>query len=90
MQVISTEIAGVREIRPVRHRDPRGFFSEIFREDVLRRADIVSLHINLTPETRGFINTKTIALMKQDAILINTARGGVVVEHHTNWPMSMA
>jgi D-3-phosphoglycerate dehydrogenase len=50
------------------------------REDVLRRADIVSLHINLTPETRGFINTKTIALMKQDAILINTARGGVVVE----------
>ena len=36
MQVISTEIAEVREIRPVRHRDPRGFFSEIFREDVLR------------------------------------------------------
>ena len=40
MQVISTEIAGVREIRPVRHRDPRGFFSEIFREDVLRRHGI--------------------------------------------------
>jgi dTDP-4-dehydrorhamnose 3,5-epimerase len=36
MQVISTEIAEVKEIRPVRHRDPRGFFSEIFREDVLR------------------------------------------------------
>jgi dTDP-4-dehydrorhamnose 3,5-epimerase len=37
MDVISTEIADVKEIRPVRHRDPRGFFSEIFREDVLRR-----------------------------------------------------
>ena len=40
MQVISTEIAEVKEISPVRHRDPRGFFSEIFREDVLRRHGI--------------------------------------------------
>jgi dTDP-4-dehydrorhamnose 3,5-epimerase len=40
MQVISTEIADVKEIRPVRHRDPRGFFSEVFREDVLRRHGI--------------------------------------------------
>ena len=40
MQIISTEIAEVKEIRPVRHRDPRGFFSEIFREDVLRRHGI--------------------------------------------------
>jgi dTDP-4-dehydrorhamnose 3,5-epimerase len=37
MLVISTEIADVKEIRPVRHHDPRGFFSEIFREDVLRQ-----------------------------------------------------
>ncbi len=50
------------------------------REDVLRRADIVSLHINLTAETRGFINAERIAMMKPDAILINTARGGVVVD----------
>ena len=35
MQVISTAIPEVKEIRPVRHRDPRGFFSEIFRADVL-------------------------------------------------------
>ena len=40
MRVISTEIADVKEIRPVRHRDPRGFFSEIFREDVLRQHGI--------------------------------------------------
>ena len=50
------------------------------REDVLRQADIVSLHMNLTPDTRGFINKRTIALMKDGAILINTARGGIVVE----------
>ena len=35
------------------------------REDVLRQADIVSLHINLTPETRGFINKERIAMMKE-------------------------
>jgi dTDP-4-dehydrorhamnose 3,5-epimerase len=40
MQVVPTEIAEVLEIKPVRHRDPRGFFSEIFREDVLRRHGI--------------------------------------------------
>jgi hypothetical protein len=36
MQIVPTAIEEVKEIRPVRHRDPRGFFSEIFREDVLR------------------------------------------------------
>ena len=40
MQVISTAIAEVKEIRPIRHRDPRGFFSEIFRETVLRQHGI--------------------------------------------------
>ncbi|HEY2586898.1 MAG TPA: phosphoglycerate dehydrogenase [Tepidisphaeraceae bacterium] len=49
-------------------------------EDLLRRADIVSLHSNLTPQTRGMINKNTIALMKDRAILINTGRGGLVVE----------
>ena len=50
------------------------------RNEVLRRADVVSLHTNLTPETRGFINKQTLALMKDGAILINTGRGGLVVE----------
>jgi D-3-phosphoglycerate dehydrogenase / 2-oxoglutarate reductase len=49
-------------------------------EDLLRRADVVSLHANLTPQTRGMINKNSIALMKDRAILINTARGGLVVE----------
>ena len=50
------------------------------REDVLRRADVVSLHMNLTPETRGLINKDTLALMKDGAILVNTGRGGLVVD----------
>src|SRR5436305_4595734 len=40
MQVIPTDIAEVKEIRPIRHGDARGFFSEIFRDDVLRKHGI--------------------------------------------------
>jgi D-3-phosphoglycerate dehydrogenase len=47
---------------------------------VLRRADVVSLHTNLTSETREFVNRNTIALMKDNAILVNTGRGGLVNE----------
>jgi D-3-phosphoglycerate dehydrogenase len=46
--------------------------------DLLSRADIVSLHIPLTPETHHLINTERLAQMKPGAILINTARGGLV------------
>jgi D-3-phosphoglycerate dehydrogenase / 2-oxoglutarate reductase len=49
-------------------------------EDALKVADIVSLHMNLSSETRGFINKDRIKLMKKGAFLINTARGGLVVE----------
>jgi|SRR5450759_764164 glyoxylate reductase len=47
-------------------------------DDLLRQADFVSLHINLTPQNRGLIGPRELALMKPTAILINTARGPVV------------
>jgi glyoxylate reductase len=49
-------------------------------EDLLARADIVSVHLALTPETRGILDARRIALMKRDAVLVNTARGGIVDE----------
>ena len=49
-------------------------------EDVLARSDVVSLHVPLTSETTNLIDARRIALMKRDAILVNTARGGVVDE----------
>ena len=47
-------------------------------DDIFRQADIVSLHLALKPETRKLVNAARLALMKPNAILINTARGEVV------------
>lgn len=46
--------------------------------DMLRLADVVSLHCPLNDATRGLIGAAELALMKRDALLINTARGGLV------------
>lgn len=48
------------------------------KEELLRTADFISLHLRLVPETRGFLGRKEFSLMKRSAILINTARGAVV------------
>jgi phosphoglycerate dehydrogenase-like enzyme len=48
------------------------------KEDILREADFVSLHLRLTPETRGFLTRREFALMKKTSILINTGRGALV------------
>lgn len=46
--------------------------------DVLRQADIISLHVPATKETRGMIGEAELAMMKHTAVLINVARGAVV------------
>ena len=49
-------------------------------EELLAQSDIISLHCPLTPATEGLINKKTIAAMKDGAILINTSRGPLLAE----------
>ena len=49
-------------------------------DELLREADIVSLHVNLCEETRGFFGRREFARMKPGSILINTARGELVDE----------
>lgn len=49
-------------------------------DDLLRQSDIVSLNCPLSPETKGMIDARAFGLMKRGALLVNVARGGVVVE----------
>ncbi|SFJ98221.1 D-2-hydroxyacid dehydrogenase [Methylocapsa palsarum] len=49
-------------------------------ETLLRESDIITLHAPLTPETKNMIGPRELRLMKRDAILINTGRGGLVDE----------
>ncbi len=51
---------------------------QVSLEELLKCADIVSLHCPLTADTKGMIGERELALMKKEAILINTARGAVV------------
>ncbi|MBX3365280.1 MAG: D-glycerate dehydrogenase [Phycisphaeraceae bacterium] len=54
--------------------------SRVDLEEGLREADVVSLHTPLTPDTRHLINARRLAIMKPNAILVNTARGPVIDE----------
>jgi D-3-phosphoglycerate dehydrogenase / 2-oxoglutarate reductase len=47
-------------------------------EELFGGSDILSVHCPLTPETRGLVNTRTLALMRPSAIVVNTSRGPVV------------
>jgi D-3-phosphoglycerate dehydrogenase len=49
-------------------------------EELFAQSDYISLHVPLTDTTRGMINSDTIAQMKDGVVVINTARGGCVVE----------
>ncbi len=68
MQVIVAARPGSDEI-------PEG---RVSLDELLRRADVISLHCPLTEATRGFLGAAQFATMKNTALLINTARGGLV------------
>lgn len=53
-------------------------FRYVGLEELLRTADVVSLHVRLTPEAAGMIGRAQLAMMRPTAILVNTARGAVV------------
>lgn len=56
-------------------------------DELLAHSDVVSLHCPLTPETAGLIDRAALQRMKPGAVLINVARGGVVVEADLIWAL---
>lgn len=49
-------------------------------DDALRLSDVLTIHVNLTDETRGLIGARELALMKREAIIVNTSRGAILDE----------
>lgn len=70
MEVLIAEHKGTEAVRP----------GHTAFDEVLARADQVSLHVPLTEATRDLIGAREFGLMRKNALLINTARGGVVNE----------
>lgn len=59
---------------------PYDGFAFVPLDDLLRQADVVSLHCPLFPATQGLINAESLRLMKPSSLLINTSRGPLIVE----------
>lgn len=76
---IGSEVARRAEafgMRVIHHRRRDG----LPLDELLRRTDVVSLHVPLTPETEGLISRERLALLQDGATLVNTARGAIVDE----------
>jgi glyoxylate reductase len=76
---IGSEVARRAEafgMRVVHHRRSDG----LPLDELMAAADVVSLHVPLTPETQGFVTRERLALLRDGATLINTARGAIVDE----------
>lgn len=71
---------GARVIFHSRHVSQAGLGTARTLDELLAESDIVTLHVPLTDETRQMMNATSLARMKRGAILINTARGGLVDE----------
>lgn len=69
---------GAKVIYCMSEREPSSTAQKRSFESLLATADILSLHVPLTDETHEIINRHTLSLMRPGAILINTARGGLV------------
>lgn len=70
----------VNDIRPNRNLETAFRFEWTDKERIYREADVISLHLPLNGQTRNLVRRAELELMKPDALLVNTARGGIVNE----------
>jgi len=68
------------DINPKLKFDPDLKLEWVGKEDIYRRADLITLHVPLTAHTKNMIRREELQLMKADALLINCSRGGIVNE----------
>ncbi len=71
---------GMRVIAVTSKSELPGWIESVSKEEMFKRADVVSLHCPLVPDTEKIINAQTLGLMKKTAIVINCGRGGLVDE----------
>ncbi|MBU6299902.1 MAG: phosphoglycerate dehydrogenase [Alphaproteobacteria bacterium] len=72
VSVLAHDIVDYREFYQRYSVEPVGL------DDLMRRSDVVTIHVPLDASTRGLISVERIAMMKNGAVLLNTARGGIV------------
>lgn len=60
---------------------------ESSKEDIYKNADIITIHTPLTKELKYFINKESLSKMKSNAIVINTARGGLINQDDLKWAL---
>ncbi len=65
-------------LRPSRERAKRSHVQFVSKEELLKHSDVVSLHLRLSDETRGFLKREDFARMKPTAFFVNTARAGLI------------
>lgn len=70
----------VNDIYPYAQVDSALKLEWVDKETIYRQADVISLHVPLTRETKNMIRREHLLLMKKDAIVINTSRGGIINE----------
>ena len=68
------------DIRPDKNIAPELKLEWVGKEDIYKQADLISLHVPLTKQTKNMISHDELMMMKLDAMIINTSRGGIINE----------
>jgi D-3-phosphoglycerate dehydrogenase / 2-oxoglutarate reductase len=71
----------VNDIRPDQKLVPELKLEWVGKEVIYRQADLISLHVPLTVQTKNMIRREQLLMMKPDALIINASRGGIINEH---------
>jgi len=71
----------VNDIEPKHHLETAFGLEWVDKNTIYKEADVISLHVPLTKETKNLIGRSELEMMRPDALLINTARGGIISEN---------